>query len=75
MDSKAFRMLKGAMDYYGHAPFGLKGYSPNLLTFNSLSHVHVTIFYDKAPTDGLAQKIESQLENVLVEKLSVLDSK
>lgn len=59
MDSRAYKMLKGAMDYYGHAPFGLNGYSPNLLTFNSLSHVHVTIFYDKAPTFGLAQKIES----------------
>ena len=59
MDGKAVRMLKGAMDYYGHAPFGLKGYNPNLLTFNSLSHVHVTIFYDSTtPKIGLASKIE-----------------
>lgn len=75
MDNDAKRLLKSAMEYYGHAPFGLKTYTPSLLTINSISNVQVTIFYESAPkSSDLSTKIENQLKSLLVDKLGVITS-
>lgn len=66
VNNETKKQIKNVMEYYGHAPFGLRSYSSSLLTMNSISNVQVTLFCKD-------DKIEGEVQKLLVEKIGVVD--